>query len=279
MPILYAWAVPAFFSGAPVDHTWVTTYDNRLLPGYPDIQSVTNANQSYWYCWGDFHAKGGTPSNPTGALGQQQGALNLSTCLVTPNLDSRQVYSARGTIFTYGVDGVCHQLANQVLYSTGTGVTPVAPLTVKNARGYHVSTFLYGTYGTTHLAWQQKIATCGGPQLAAAPAPGAPSPGGAAPGGPAVNLPPDDFEERARAVLGHESPLLGPLLSLRTQAVSQKHLMAGAAVVPSADTLNAHNQQMLDQAAALLGRDKFIELFGFPPEQKITLVDPTIHQP
>ena len=29
---LYAWAVPAFSAGSPVDHTWVTTYDNRVKP-------------------------------------------------------------------------------------------------------------------------------------------------------------------------------------------------------------------------------------------------------
>src|SRR5262249_2002666 len=139
---LYAWAVPAFFSEAPVDHTWVTTYDNRLNP-YATIQDVINANQSYWYCWGDFHAKGGTPGNPNGVRVQQAGDLKLATCLVAPNLDSRWNYPARGTIFVYGIDGVCHQLANQVLYATGTGALPLGPLTVRNCRGYFASSFLY----------------------------------------------------------------------------------------------------------------------------------------
>jgi hypothetical protein len=35
--MLYAWAVPAFISESPVDHTWVTTYDNRVH-SYPDDQ-------------------------------------------------------------------------------------------------------------------------------------------------------------------------------------------------------------------------------------------------
>ena len=64
----------------------------------------------------------------------------LAKCLVAPNANSQTVAAARGTIFTYGIDGVCHQLANQVLYATGIGA--VAPLTVRNARGYIASTFL-----------------------------------------------------------------------------------------------------------------------------------------
>src|SRR5208337_1345282 len=50
---LYAWAVPAFIDESPVDHTWVTSYDNRKQ-GYPDIAAVIAAKQDYWYCWGDF---------------------------------------------------------------------------------------------------------------------------------------------------------------------------------------------------------------------------------
>jgi hypothetical protein len=46
---LYAWATPAFSSGSPVDHTWVTTYDNRVN-AYPAIADVIAANQLYWYC-------------------------------------------------------------------------------------------------------------------------------------------------------------------------------------------------------------------------------------
>jgi hypothetical protein len=133
---LYAWAVPAFTADSPVDHTWVTTYDNRTN-AYPNDQAVAAAGQFYWYCWGAFHVQGGTPGNPRGFLGRKAGDLALARCLVTANADSRTVPAARGTIFTYGVDGVCHQLANQVLYSTGG-----APLTVSRARGYMASTFI-----------------------------------------------------------------------------------------------------------------------------------------
>src|SRR5258708_6683250 len=185
---LYAWAVPAFTSDSPVDHTWVTTYDNRTSV-YPNDQAVVVASQFYWFCWGAFHPQGGTPANPRGFLGQQAGDLGLAQCLVTPNADSRTVPPARGTIFAYGVDGVCHQLANQVLYAPVSGGG--APLTVSRARGYMASTFIYGTYGLQHSAWANKIASCGGadPQIAFAIG------GGIVPG------PPDDFEARARQVL------------------------------------------------------------------------------
>jgi hypothetical protein len=267
MVTLYAWAVPGFFSESPVDHTWVTTYDNQETP-YSDDNKVAEAGQSYWYCWGSFHAQGGTPNNPAGALGQQAGDLALAQCLVQANADSQKVAAARGTIFTYGEDGVCHQLANQVLYATGNG--RVRPLTVKGARGYTVSSFIYGTYGLQHAAWLNKIAACGsrvrtagfgGTQMSATPTPSLP----------------DDFEERARAVLERDDPkALADLLTLRAdvQRFSAQHWPGFTA--PSAEALNARNQHLLDQAAVLLGPERFESIFGFPPGQKINLVDPEI---
>ena len=157
--LLYAWAVPAYASSSPVDHTWVTSYDNRVTP-YADVQQVAADGEFYWYCWGSFHSWGGTPNDRTGFLGQQLGNLALAQCLVEANADSRIVPAARGTIFTYGFDGVCHQLANQVLYSTGTG--NAEPLTVRKARGYMASVFIYGTYGLQEAAWRNQIARCGG---------------------------------------------------------------------------------------------------------------------
>jgi hypothetical protein len=68
--LLYAWAIPAFVSGAPVDHTWVTGYDNNINP-YPNLAAVSAASEYYWYCWGSFHPQGRTPSLPNGALGSR----------------------------------------------------------------------------------------------------------------------------------------------------------------------------------------------------------------
>jgi hypothetical protein len=116
---LFAWVVPAFTTGSTVDHIWVTTYDNRTNP-YANDQQVAAAGEFYWYCWGSFHATGGTPVNPSGFLGTQVGDLAIAQCLVLPNADSQRVAAARGTIFTYGIDGVCHQLANQCSIRPGS---------------------------------------------------------------------------------------------------------------------------------------------------------------
>ena len=266
---LYAWTVPAFVAGSPVDHTWVTTYDNRVN-AYPTDAQVASAGQFYWYCWGSFHPKGGTPAIPDGFLGSQSGDLALAQCLVQANADSRTAPAARGTIFVYGVDGVCHQLANQVLYATGVGGT--APLTVRLARGYMASTFIYGTYGLQHTAWTNKIAGCSGARLTPPADVRGPTMAGGA-GGPGG---PDEFETRAREVLGADNPKLLDLLRLR----SDVHQFAARAWPgtgqPSAEALNARNQHMLDEAARLLGPEKFKSIFGVSPGEKIDLVDEKI---
>ncbi len=257
---LYAWAVPAFTSGAPVDHTWVTSYDSGQTLYQNDAQ-VAAAGQDYWYCWGAFHPAGGTPSNPNGYLGEQSGDVTLARCLVKSNADSRVNPAARGTIFVYGVDGVCHQLANQVLFSTGS--TSLA-LTVRNARGYAASVFVYGEYGLQTAAWANKLASCGAPTVVAALG--------------VVAMPglPDDFEKRAREVLGNEPKLLADLLALRAETQRFAAQKWPGFTPPSAATINARNQHLIDQAARLLGSERFTEIFGFSPGQNIDLVDPTI---
>jgi len=270
--IFYAWAVPAFTAGSPVDHTWVTCYDNRTQVYQTDAEVIA-AGQYYWYCWGDFHPSGGTPVNPTGFLGSHNGDLTLAQCLVAANADSRTIPAARGTIFVYGVDGVCHQLANQVLYATGTGA--LQPLTVRLARGYMASTFIYGTYGLQHAAWAARVAACSGAKLTPPPpALGVATmvAGSGGPGGP------DEFERQASQVLGANNPKLLDLLRLR----SDVHQFAARAWPgtgqPSADALNARNQHMLDEAAKLLDPAEFKAIFGMDPGEKVDLVDTKINQ-
>ncbi len=84
---------------------------------------------------------------------------------------------------------------------------------------------------------------------------------------------PDEFEIRARSVLGTENrQLLAALLALRTDA----QRAGRAASSSSADALNAQNQRLFDQAAKLLGPEKFDAIFGGAPYQKVDLVDPSI---
>ena len=218
---------------------------------------------------------------PTGALGSQAGNLALARCLVQSNADSRSAPAARGTIYVYGVDGVCHPLANQVLYATsGTR------LTVNKARGYFFSTYLYGTYGLQHAAWASKIASCSAAIGATPPAGVAAGGSGPAGGGlPAggtrgVSKMPDlgdDFEEHAREVLGRDDPeLLSKLLALKAEVQGYLGQKIPGVEPPSAETLNARNQHLLDEAARLLGPGRFEQVFGFPAGQEINLVDPSI---
>ena len=274
----FAWAAPILFDESRWDHTWVTTYDNRAHH-YPDIAAVIHARQDYWYCWGGFHARGGTPSLPDGSLGSQRGDLGLARCLVAPNADCSTSFPARGTIFAYGVDGVCHQLANQVLYATRLG--GARPLTVSAAGGYWVSSGVYGAYGLQHSAWRSKIATCaavaaGPPSRASRPARTRRS-GGSGPDMSGVELgnPPDDFEEHVGKVLGAtKMPLAFQLLALRARFQTAAAADAHAAIAPTAEQLNARNQRFLDDAAKLLGDDDFYAVFGVKPGTKVNLVLP-----
>jgi len=264
MSTLYAWVVPAYSSGSPVDHTWVTTYDSRQHP-YPDIAAVKKAGEANWYCWGSFHRKGGTPGNADGFIGSKAGDRGIADCLVLPNADSKTNAAARGTIFTYGIDGVCHQLANQVLYATKANGSP--PMTVKAARGYAISTFLYGTYGLQHAAWQSKLLTCAGER------PMTMMPSGVE---ERVEHLPDDFENHARQVLSDKPELLHKLLALRTEVNTFAAQKVPGFFPPDAALLNARNQHLLDQAAALLGPDEFRNVFGIEAGERIDIVDPTV---
>lgn len=148
---LYAWVTPAFISkGSPVDHTWVTTYDSRSV-AYLNIEDVKSANHDFWYCWGDFH-KQGKPSHP---IFSGVTASNSALCLVGSN-DTNQ----RGTIQWYGIDGVCHQVSNQVLYATATTYGG-KPKIVSDARGYKVSSAIFGTYGRREKLWREARIRCG----------------------------------------------------------------------------------------------------------------------
>lgn len=272
---LYAWAAPAYGSHSPADHTWITTYDNRTQQ-YRDAADVAAANEEYWFCWGDFRRNGGTPGNDTGCLGSQVADRDLAMCLVQPGTDCRVFPPARGTIFVYGVDGVCHQLANQVLYATAVSGKP---LTVRRARYYRASVFIYGTYGLQHAAWLNRIAGCL-PSLVAA-------------GDRARDIRtdlgvsemshrqaelPDDFDTHARAELVDDQELLARLLTLKSEVQGFVARPTPGFVPPGAMALNSRNQHLLDQAAILLGHEKFERVFGFKPDETVDLVDPEMQR-
>ena len=96
--------------------------------------------------------------------------------------------------------------------------------------------------------------------------------------GAPVPGPADDFEAHAREVLKNDDPkLLGDLLALRAE-VSRFAAQRWPGAAPGAELLNARNRHLLDQAAKLLGPQRFEAVFGFRPDLKIDLVDPTVKQ-
>jgi hypothetical protein len=257
MTILYAWATDAWFDGNVVDHTWVTTYDNRLTP-YCPIGDVVAHGESYWYCWGDFHVHGHDPHGGPGALGSAAGDRAIATCIAQPNVETKSHKPAQGTIFRYGRDGVCHQLANQVLYATRR--PGIAPLTVDKARGYWLSSFLYGTYGVDDAAWRAKLASC---SVAGAAMTAIDERGNQA----------DQFEQRARRLLAGDERTLAALLELR-QANLRQNLAPDVGQPVTAEALDARNNRFFEEAARLLGEERYRALFEVPAGQPVRLVDP-----
>jgi hypothetical protein len=251
----FAWAAPASGIGRLADHTWVTTYDSRTTVD-DGIKSIIAANEHFWYCWGIFRSKGK-------ALDDRLGDLDEALCLVQPDATCRLESAARGTIFSYGYNGVCHQLANQVLHAPGSPSSD--PLTVKGARGYGASIFRYGTYGIPISAWDLKRDAC---RSRRSRKPHLPDDGTIM----AQDL--DEFEIRARTVLKDQDPkVLFDLLALRKEAQKVPPQTRQNA---TAQALNADTQRMLDRAASLLGPINFERIFEFPPEQRVDLVNALI---
>lgn len=260
--ILYAWCVPAWFNGNVLDHTWVTSYDNRTVL-HPSINDVKGAGDYYWYSWGSFHPKGGVPGRPDGFILSGTASYNLARCLCDPNIESKTNRSAQGTIYSYGTDGVCHQLANQILWATTTSGTPAK--TVKGVRGYWLSNAVFGTYGLQHIAWKAKQANC--LQNVSSRA--------------SVQLmanDPDDFETHAAEVLrGHATAeQIAELLGQRQKFTANLALnLRGAS---SAQELNAQLNAFFAKAVEILGPENFERVFGTPADANFDLVDPKIFE-
>lgn len=264
--ILRAWANPLSF--APFfDHTWVTDYPftNNQYPSIGDIPEGAN----YWYCWGIYHpsGEGGVDHHPNGAIGEAAGNKDIATSLVTSNTPPPEQPGVPdqpqdGSITFYAVDGVCHNVANQVLFATGgEGVEPVR---VREARGYDVSSFLYTNYGLNTSGWEE---------LKSSYAPNIPEPG-------------DDFSDWFERVLGDEVTVKQVLavavvrttaqlalqkLHREVQGMSAKEVMAAIGAI----VLTA-----LTAVYKILGVDHFHTLFpSFPQlptsaDEAVCWVDP-----
>jgi len=250
---LYVWARPIAINDN-LDHTWVTSYDTAGAP-YSSLEEVAAAGEYCWMCWGDFHPQ----ANPVAPIATGDGDVAMGSCLVEPNARSQTVRAARGTIFTYGLDGVCHQLTNQALVATG--IDGCKPLTVKNANGYKLSSFLYGTYGRQHDEWREKTEHCAPDAILEAPAPLE----------AVMTDEKDEFEEHAESVLANDPEKLEQLKALRG---TSQDALESVPVALDADSLNAQNQQIFDEAAKLLSPEEYEQMFGVKPGEKVDLVDP-----
>ncbi|MGE5468204.1 MAG: hypothetical protein ACM3Y9_12345 [Ignavibacteria bacterium] len=94
-----------------------------------------------WGCWGG--KTGGT------AFKSGTGSTKRADCIAKPN--------ERAGITCYLINGVCHQAANRILLPAG--------ITVAGARGYAVSSAMFGTYGKVGTSWLPCYApfdTCSG---------------------------------------------------------------------------------------------------------------------
>jgi hypothetical protein len=265
---LFAWSVPAYFQGSVADHTWVTTYDSRVKI-YPALADVLAAGEHYWYSWGSFHAKGGTPAIADVFLASGGADLLYASCLCAPDVDSNIDPAARGTIFSYGRDGVCHQLSNQILWATGRG--GVTPATVNMARGYWLSIAIFGTYGKQHAAWASKKIQCS-------------TQGGSnAMNSGQAGSDVDDFQKHLQATLkGPDADakiesLMKHRRAFMVQVESLQYAPQGSDVVPASE-LNKAYSSFLHDAADILGPEDFERVFGQPPKDEMNVVDPSIYE-
>jgi len=236
--ILYAWARPLEID-PKLDHTWVTDYQPAST--YADIQAVVKAYKNYWFCWGTFH------TDDARAIGNEGADASAAKCLVCPNDPN-----SHGTIFRYAIDGVCHQLANQVLYSTPSR------LVVSQAHGYRISSFLYGAYGLKHADWAQKIDTCMVSKAELM----------------------DDFEDTLIQVLGARATpdTVEALKNLRAEfQASVQDMRRQSFADTSEDTaavLNDKITHIMQEARKILGDDTFTAVFETEIADTFKLVDP-----
>jgi hypothetical protein len=256
---LYAWVSPAFMPPgiwAPVEHTWVTSYNCRLTP-YPNIDAVKNAGASYWYCLGDFH-----PHPNKAHIVYCPNTLGMEQCLVGSN-DPQSA----GTIAHYGIDGVCHQLANQILFANSTQHTWQ---TVQRAQGYLTSSAIYGTYGRREYEWMQRRLACQvtvnyRPSLSIL----------VVRASRILKLP------RSHAVVQELETLRQGLLK-QIDIVGYRPRRLKESAKMRVKEINAHINSFLKESACILAQqhEKYIpevafqQIFGIAPHEQIYLVDP-----
>ena len=262
---LFAWSVPIVAEDNDklnnFEHTWVTNFQEEVDPGFrPNPNSpVVMPPKSFWYCWGQGYAKAAKLISQ--AEGNLSAANGISPANAIPYKDGVLYSNNSGSIEFYGLDGVCHHVANQVLFATGTAAKE--PVRVGQANGYAVSSFFYGTYGLNEDKWAEIHRKYM----------------------PNTKMPGDDFlplmQQHVHGV-GQQSKLL----ELRDKARMQLAFICAGAVTVRQKKLsqfyNAYiplmqlsNTAILNEAEQVLGTSVFNALFQFPNTDDASWMLPT----
>ena len=261
---LYAWSVPIVAADNGklnnFDHTWVTDFVEDIDLRYkPDpARPAYTPPDGFWYCWGQGYEK--AAKSICSADGDIIAANNISPRNVVPYEDGIFYSNTSGSIEFYGLDGVCHNVANQVLFSTGTSLKE--PVRVEQAKGYAVSSFFYGTYGLNEDKWE-KIRKAYMPD---------------------VKIPGDDFLPLMERFVKDKDTQL-KLLELRKKARTQLAFIRTVAVAVRQQKLSQYyniyipfmqhsNAAILDEAEQLLGEAVFNALFQFSKPSETTWMLP-----
>jgi len=144
---LYIFVVIALLAGGTAfasDYMYANRYLTFQWTGVDLDHTYHCANKTSW--WGGSNT---TCWSWTG--GESDGTYLSGTWGYGDYDDSKCTSSNWGCRFIYGVDGVCHQEANRGLYTSGK--------TVSKAKGYWLSSALFGTYGSW-TSWTACKTTC-----------------------------------------------------------------------------------------------------------------------
>ncbi|WP_136810005.1 hypothetical protein [Desulfosediminicola flagellatus] len=129
-----------------MDHTYVTDY--FPLSANDSIGDVVSRNQNFWYCHGDFH-NDQSRLVPQGKKVFVKGDLSLLNCICKSNNKD-----GTGTVDVYLLDGVCHQVTNQILYLASPRII------VEGVRGYWLSQLSFGHYGRNQRDFLLHVRYC-----------------------------------------------------------------------------------------------------------------------
>jgi len=267
---LFIWSRRAFTSvnPFPLNHTWVTSYPN---PGPPDgFAKPFPADAHYWFCWGSLHSGGDGFQQPAPYKvwrGPAPANLRLALCICqanTPTNPTNKAWPKAGIEGKYGHNGVCHQVANRVLWSAGLQPNGDA-LTVEGVNGWKLSWDIYGAYGyrDDFSNWEEVLRRCDGL------------------GGDGV-----DLIQRMNA----RRPRLQSLKAQETISKIRNRMLDGKEKLDGrhdlglmtarqhADAVNELMRHYLLEASTLLARSDFMEYFQVDFEAGVTptLIDPDI---